>query len=80
MIDARKKPLRPAEFLSEADIEYKLSSKATEVNRVAKRVTLESGEVIAYDKLCIATGGKARQPKMPGATLKGVHCLRSSAD
>ena len=80
MIDARKKPLRPAEFLNEADIEYKLSSKVTSINRVAKRVTLASGEVVPYDKLCIATGGKARQPDMAGATLKGVHVLRTSAD
>ena len=80
MIDARKKPLRPAEFLTGADIDYKLSSKAKEVNRVAKRVTLESGEVIQYNKLCIATGGSARLPECPGANLKGVHTLRSSAD
>lgn len=80
MIDAKTKVLRPAEFLNDADIEFKLSSRATEVNRVAKRVTLDSGEVLAYDKLCIATGSKARQPTMPGASLKGVHVLRSGAD
>ena len=60
MINAREKPLRPAEFLTGADIEYKLNAKATEVNRVSKRVTLESGEVILYNKLCIATGSKTR--------------------
>lgn len=80
MIDIRSKVLRPAEFLSEAEIDFKLSSKATEVNSVAKRVTLESGEVINYDKLCIATGSKARQPTMPGANLKGIHVLRTGAD
>ena len=80
MIDARKKPLRPAEFLKSADIDYKLSSKVASVNKTSKMITLESGEVLSYDKLCISTGSKARQPTMPGASLKGVHVLRTSAD
>ena len=56
MVDARKKPLRDADFLSSANIDCKLGSTVTEINRVAKRVTLDSGEVLAYDKLCLATG------------------------
>ena len=64
MIDARKKPLRPAEFLNEADIDYVLNSTVAGINRTAKKVTLSSGEVINYDKLCIATGSKVRKPKI----------------
>lgn len=43
MIDARKKPLRPAEFLNEADIDYVLNSTVAGINRTAKKVTLSSG-------------------------------------
>ena len=80
MIDARKKPLRPAEFLTEADIDYKLGSTVASINKTAKMITLESGEVLPYDKLCIATGSKVRKPKIPGANLNGIHYLRTSAD
>ena len=80
MIDARKKPLRPAEFLSDADIDYKLNSFVSGINRTAQRVTLSTGEVIQYDKLCIATGSKVVKPKIAGANLDGVHYLRTSED
>lgn len=80
MIDARKKPLRPAEFLSGADIDYKLSSTVAGINSTAKKVTLTCGEVLSYDKLCIATGSKVNKPNVPGANLQGIHYLRSSAD
>ena len=80
MIDARKKPLRPAEFLASADIDYKLNSSVVSINKTAKKVTLESGEVISYDKLCLATGSKVRKLNIPGANLSGVHYLRTSSD
>jgi NAD(P)H-nitrite reductase large subunit len=46
VIDARKKPLRPAEFLNEANIDYVLNSTVAGINRTAKKITLASGEVI----------------------------------
>ena len=46
MIDAKKKPLRPADYLESADIDYRLSSKVASVNPTAKRVTLTNGDVI----------------------------------
>ena len=79
-IDSRKSPLRSAEFLSQADIDFKMGSAVCGINPTARRVALLNGDVLVYDKLCIATGGKARKPKIPGANLKGVHYLRSSAD
>lgn len=78
MINAREKCLRPAEFLIDADIDYKLSSAVTDINRTSKKVTLGSGEVLDYDKLCIATGGKVNKMNIPGADLTGVHYLRTS--
>ena len=78
--DTRKSPLRSAEFLSEADIDFKMGSAVSGINPTARRVTLLNGDVLQYDKLCIATGGKVKKVKIPGADLKGVHYLRSSAD
>jgi len=42
-IDARKKPLRSADFLESADIDYKLNSKVANINSLAKVVVLSSG-------------------------------------
>ena len=80
IIDARKKPLRSAEFLNGADIDYKLNSTVAGINRTSRKVTLQSGEVLTYDKLCIAVGSKVNKPNVPGANLRGVHYLRSSSD
>ena len=44
--DASKLLMRPENFLKNADIDYKLNSKVTGVDTVAKTVTLESGEKI----------------------------------
>ena len=78
--DSRKSPLRSAEFLSQADIDFKVGSAVCGINPTSRRVALLNGDVLIYDKLCIATGGKVKKQKIPGANLKGVHYLRSSAD
>ena len=43
-------------------------------------VTLENGETISFDKLCIATGGKTVVPQVDGVGLKGVFTLRTKQD
>ncbi len=41
---------------------------------------LSSGQELGYDKILIATGGRNRRLKIPGADLPGVHYLRTVAD
>jgi 3-phenylpropionate/trans-cinnamate dioxygenase ferredoxin reductase component len=41
---------------------------------------LASGEVVEYQKLLIATGGRNRRLAVPGVELPGVHSLRTLAD
>jgi len=43
-------------------------------------VTLKDGSTIKYDKLCLATGGKARVPPLKGIDAKNVHTLRDAND
>jgi 3-phenylpropionate/trans-cinnamate dioxygenase ferredoxin reductase subunit len=50
------------------------------LNPAAKRVKLESGETIPYERLLLATGGRNRRFEAPGATLRGVHQLRTIAE
>lgn len=63
-----------------AGIDLRLGIRATGIDRHCKVVSLSSGDHISYDKLVIATGGRARVPNFPGIALPGVHTLRSWDD
>src|SRR6202011_5613971 len=78
--DADSLALRPDSFYAEQAIALRLSTKVTALHRSAKTVTLESGEILPYQTLIIATGARARRLTLPGAELEGVQVLRSAAD
>lgn len=46
----------------------------------SKWIRLEGGEVIPYDRLLVATGGRKRRLPFPGAALEGVFDLRTVED
>jgi len=54
--------------------------KATSIDRKEKTVTTADGEVYPYDKLILATGGRAIVPPIPGVDLEGIFTLRTSRD
>ncbi|MEV5537153.1 FAD/NAD(P)-binding oxidoreductase [Saccharopolyspora shandongensis] len=67
--------------LREVDAEWRLGVAATGLDRAAKHVLLANGEQVAYDRLLIATGTRARQwPNPTEAALEGVYTLRSRDD
>lgn len=72
-------PLRSPEFYQAHGIEL-VHRTVTQVQPKTKTLTFENGETLAYDALLLATGGKPRSLKVPGADLKQVHLLRSAAD
>jgi 3-phenylpropionate/trans-cinnamate dioxygenase ferredoxin reductase component len=78
--DAEALELRPLSFYAEQHIELVLSATITAIDRAAKTVALSDGRKIAYDKLILATGARARPLPIPGAELGGVLYLRSAAD
>ena len=78
--DASKFALRPPEFLTEADIDYKLKKSVFKINTEVKKVILTNGEHIFYDKLCVAPGSYAWAPPVPGFNLPGVYQLRTNQD
>ncbi|MFH0816056.1 MAG: FAD-dependent oxidoreductase [Methanobacteriota archaeon] len=45
-----------------------------------KTVTLDSGEVVAYDRLVLATGSKPLVPAIPGIDKKNVFCIQKDVD
>ena len=72
--------LQPADYYDQQRIELRLGLRARQVDPSEKRVTLDTGEQIPYDKLLIATGAAPRRLHVPGADLKGVEYLRALAD
>ncbi len=77
---------RDASFFSKVkDIEALVANEVTAVDRETKRVTvrdIDSGkeQVLAYDKLVLATGAEAIFPAIEGARLQGVTTLQSIED
>jgi 3-phenylpropionate/trans-cinnamate dioxygenase ferredoxin reductase subunit len=78
--DAEALMLRPLSFYTEHRVELILGVRVTSLDRAANTVGLAEGTILAYDKLILATGSRARPLPVPGANLKGVLFLRSAAD
>lgn len=71
---------REAEGYARLGIELRTGARVARVEADARRLVLEDGEAIAFDRLLIATGGVARELAVPGANLAGIHTLRTLAD
>src|SRR5262245_8984893 len=72
--------LRPAAFYAEKGIALELGARVEEVEPAARRVRLRDGRTLAYDRLLLATGSRARALPVPGVDLPGVHYLRTITD
>lgn len=73
-------PLRSEEFYDKYGIELMRQKRVTQVDFSSKTVSLDKGETLKYDKLLVATGGKARTLGVPGVKLKNIFTLRSYDD
>jgi nitrite reductase (NADH) large subunit len=67
-------------FFERAGLQLKLNAKAVAVDRAARRVTLASGEVLAYDKLVFATGSTPFVPQLAGRERKDCFVYRTIED
>ena len=72
--------LRPESFYVESQCTMVLNTRATKIDRAAKRVQLSDGASVPYDRLLIATGARVRTLPLRGSELKHVHYLRGIAD
>ena len=61
-------------------IDLMLGRKAVKLEPESKRIRLDGDEVIPYDRLLIATGGRKRHLPFPGADREGVFDLRTVED
>jgi 3-phenylpropionate/trans-cinnamate dioxygenase ferredoxin reductase subunit len=71
--------VRPADWYAGHDVELRRES-VVAVDPAAHAVTLDSGEELGYQKVLIATGGRNRRLRIPGADLPGIHYLRTVAE
>ena len=72
--------LRSAQFYQQAGLALRLGVRATAIDRAARRVRLSDGSEVAWDKLLLCVGSRARRLDVPGAELPGIHYLRTMTD
>lgn len=72
--------LRPDHYYAEHDVEVRLNTRVTAIDRAAKAVQLDDGGELLYSKLVLATGTKVRKLGVEGEDLDGVHYLRTVDD
>jgi len=78
--DRESPRVHAAEWYGEHDVELRTGVMATELDPAGHRLTLDTGEELAYARLLLATGSSARRLPVPGADLDGVRYLRTFAD
>ena len=72
--------LRAPEFWAENGVELRLGQAVTDLDPVAKTVTV-GGEVVEYNHLALTTGSTPRRlPPAIGGSLEGVYTVRTLAD
>ncbi len=72
--------LKPADFWSTLKVELRLKTRATAIDRAAKRVDFEHGGSARYDTLILALGARAKTLPLPGSDLGRVSTLRTRTD
>lgn len=72
--------LVPPQFFDRDNLLLKLDARATAIDRVARTVTVNTGEVLAYDKLVIATGSYPFVPPLPGKDRRDCFVYRTIED
>jgi 3-phenylpropionate/trans-cinnamate dioxygenase ferredoxin reductase subunit len=72
--------LHPEGWYDEHNIELRLRTRVTSIDRGAHEVRTAHGDRIGYDKLLLATGSSPRRLPVPGDDLDGVFYLRRLED
>jgi 3-phenylpropionate/trans-cinnamate dioxygenase ferredoxin reductase subunit len=72
---------RPESWYGEHNVDVRLSTTVTAIDRAAKTVTLSDGSKVDYDVLALATGSTPRRlPAGVGGDLDGVFVVRDFTD
>jgi 3-phenylpropionate/trans-cinnamate dioxygenase ferredoxin reductase component len=72
--------LRPAAAYEKLNIGFVANTRIGAIARAAHQVQLSDGTTLPYEKLVLATGGRARTLNCPGSDLDGLYTLRTIGD
>jgi 3-phenylpropionate/trans-cinnamate dioxygenase ferredoxin reductase subunit len=72
--------VHPQAWYADNQVELRLGSPVTGIDRAAREVTLADGSQVGYAKLLLATGSAPRLLTVPGADADGVLYLRRVGD
>lgn len=72
--------VKPAQAYAKLGIDFHPGREVVELDRTNKRVSLADGDLLTYDKLILATGGKPRQLELAGGKQPNVHYIRTIDD
>lgn len=67
-------------WYGEHDVDLRLGTSVTRIDRDAHQVETTTGDRIGYAKLLLATGSSPRRLPLPGGDAQGVHYLRRIED
>ncbi|WP_411705069.1 3-phenylpropionate/cinnamic acid dioxygenase ferredoxin--NAD(+) reductase subunit [Edaphovirga cremea] len=70
----------PATFYEENSITLRINTRVTAIDAAQHTLTLETGDVLPWDKLLLATGANARRLALLDALGDKTHRLRTAAD
>ena len=69
--------LRPEQFYADHNINLLRGEKAIGIDRLARKVSFDSGSSVEYEKLVLANGARNREINLTGSKLDGVLYLRT---
>ncbi|MBH0120886.1 nitrite reductase large subunit [Rhodococcus sp. CX] len=78
--DAKELALAGNTYDGDDLVDLKLGTRAAAIDRAARTVTTDGGEVIGYDALVMATGSYPFVPPIPGKDLPGTFVYRTLDD
>ncbi|WGT27986.1 FAD/NAD(P)-binding oxidoreductase [Pseudomonas marginalis] len=67
--------LKPAQAYAKLGIDFKPGREVVGLDRTNKRVSLADGDLLSYDKLILAIGGKPRQLELAGSRQPNVYYI-----
>jgi NAD(P)H-nitrite reductase large subunit len=71
---------RPPDFYEKNGVEAILGVTASRLDLRKRRLELEDGRTIAWEKLLLATGGRPTAPRIPGTAREGIFTFTTLAD
>lgn len=71
--------IRPAAYYEKNNIQFR-QGQVTSIDRSQQKLILADGQAIAYDKLALCLGARARRIELVGADLPNIYYVRNAAD